>query len=232
MGLTACALPFHLYASTNLDEQGVALECSALPATPISHLGALQADERLHEYDIYLRGPPLASRVLPIRATRRVPLWLALDQVVDPHNLGAILRSAHYFGVDGVMLCERNSAPLSPAVSRASAGALEFMEIFSSKVLMTTLEDSRASGWQTLGATLGASAKELSATTASEIATKPTILVLGSEGTGLRPAVRRLCDMQVKISGAKVDGPEAVDSLNVSVAAGILINALISATAR
>ncbi|CAO3691989.1 unnamed protein product [Rhizopus stolonifer] len=69
----------------------------------------------------------------------RFPLWIALDEVQDPQNFGSILRSAHFFGVDGIIVCRKNSAPLSPAVSKVSSGAMEVMDIFSTKNLLTFL---------------------------------------------------------------------------------------------
>ncbi|KNA12979.1 hypothetical protein SOVF_120980 [Spinacia oleracea] len=175
-------------------------------------------------------------------------LWVALDEVTDPQNLGAIIRSSYFFGASGVVLCRKNSAPLSGVVSKASAGSLELMEIRSCKNMMQFLTSSSENGWRVLGGSVASRAVPLREISPGE----PTILVLGSEGTGLRPLVERSCTQLVKIPGNipvdisstgveddveadienKLSGEEfqsfmAVESLNVSVAAGVLLHHLI-----
>ncbi|KAF5187692.1 23S rRNA (guanosine-2'-O-)-methyltransferase RlmB [Thalictrum thalictroides] len=175
------------------------------------------------------------------------PLWVALDEVTDPQNLGAIIRSSYFFGAAGVVLCAKNSAPLSGVVSKASAGSLELMELRSCKNMMQFLSSSAENGWRVLGGSVSSRAVPL-----NEISPgAPTILVLGSEGKGLRPLVERSCTDLVRIPGNipvdvstvededenadKVNhslGEEfrsfmAVESLNVSVAAGVLLHHLV-----
>ncbi|KAG6535369.1 uncharacterized protein LOC122016449 [Zingiber officinale] len=171
------------------------------------------------------------------------PLWLALDEVTDPQNLGAIIRSAYFFGAEGVVLCAKNSAPLSGVVSKASAGSLELIELLSCKNMMQFLSSSAENGWRVLGGSVSSKAVSLSEV---EVGV-PTILVLGSEGSGLRPLVERSCTQLIRIPGSfpsdahhgtpEVDVEEkdqdcfgrdlksflAVESLNVSVAAGVLL---------
>ncbi|KAJ0030981.1 hypothetical protein Pint_13277 [Pistacia integerrima] len=166
-------------------------------------------------------------------------LWVALDEVTDPQNMGAIIRSAYFFGASGVVLCAKNSAPLSGVVSKASAGSLELMELRYCNNMMQFLISSAENGWRVLGGSVSPKAIAL-----NEIPPgPPTILVLGSEGTGLRPLVERSCTHLVKIPGnipvdvtAGVDDMAsdeqfrsfmAVESLNVSVAAGVLLHYLI-----
>lgn len=166
------------------------------------------------------------------------PLWLALDEVMDPQNLGAIIRSAYFFGASGVVLCAKNSAPLSGVVSKASAGSLELTELRSCKNMMQFLVSSAENGWRVLGGSVSSRAVGLTEVRTGE----PTVLVLGSEGTGLRPLVERSCTQLVKIpgnipvhlNGGLEDGESeefqsflAVESLNVSVAAGVLLHHLI-----
>ncbi|XP_041007247.1 uncharacterized protein LOC121251902 [Juglans microcarpa x Juglans regia] len=175
-------------------------------------------------------------------------LWVALDEVTDPQNLGAIIRSAYFFGASGVVLCAKNSAPLSGVVSKASAGALELMELRYCKNMMQFLVTSAENGWRVLGGSVSPRAVPLD----EILPGAPTILVLGSEGTGLRPLVERSCTHLIRIPGSiPVDvstsgvndletaetvsgcsGEEfrsflAVESLNVSVAAGVLLHHLI-----
>ncbi|CAK9172723.1 unnamed protein product [Ilex paraguariensis] len=181
----------------------------------------------------------------------KAPLWVALDEVTDPQNLGAIIRSAYFFGVSGVVLCAKNSAPLSGVVSKASAGSLELMELRSCKNMMQFLTSSAENGWRVLGGSVSTRAVPLNEVLPGE----PTILVLGSEGTGLRPLVERSCTQLIRIPGnipmdvtggqdEKVKTAEmdyscslqefqsfmAVESLNVSVAAGVLLHHLIGST--
>ena len=165
-------------------------------------------------------------------------LWLALDEVMDPQNLGAIIRSAYLFGASGVVLCAKNYAPLSGVVSKASAGSLELTELRSCKNMMQFLVSSAENGWRVIGGSVAPRAVGLNEVTTGE----PTILVLGSEGTGLRPLVERSCTQLVKIPGnipvhlstgledAETEGLQsflAVESLNVSVAAGVLLHHLV-----
>jgi 21S rRNA (GM2251-2'-O)-methyltransferase len=75
---------------------------------------------------------------------------LALDEVWDPQNFGALLRSSFFLKCDGVVTCAKNSAPLSPAVSKASAGAMELMTIYSVDNMMKFLDNSRENGWQVI----------------------------------------------------------------------------------
>jgi 21S rRNA (GM2251-2'-O)-methyltransferase len=175
-------------------------------------------------------------------------LWVALDEVTDPQNLGAIIRSAYFFGASGVVLCAKNSAPLTGVVSKASAGALELMELRYCKNMMQFLVTSAENGWRVLGGSVSPKAVPLD----EVLPGAPTVLVLGSEGTGLRPLVERSCTQLLRIPGnvpldfstggvndtetaetnSGCSGEEfrsflAVESLNVSVAAGVLLHHLI-----
>lgn len=171
------------------------------------------------------------------------PLWVALDEVTDPQNLGAIIRSAYFFGAAGIVLCAKNSAPLSGVVSKASAGSLELVELRSCKNMMQFLKSSAENGWRVIGGSVSSRAVPLR----EIVPGAPTILVLGSEGTGLRPLVERSCTQLVKIpgnipvdiivgededdhssSGQNFRSFMAVESLNVSVAAGVLLHHLIA----
>lgn len=138
-------------------------------------------------------------------------LWVALDEVTDPQNLGAIIRSAYFFGASGVVLCAKNSAPLSGVVSKASAGSLELMELRYCKNMMQFLTSSAENGWRVLGGSVAPKSIPLNEVSPGE----PTILVLGSEGTGLRPLVERSCTHLIRIPGnIRVDiGAENIDDV-------------------
>jgi 21S rRNA (GM2251-2'-O)-methyltransferase len=96
----------------------------------------MMVDNRPHQ-GLVLDASPLemvnTKELDPVRVEdgRKAPVWLALDEVMDPQNLGAIIRSAYYFSAEGVVLCAKNSAPLSGVVSKASAGSLELIELLS-----------------------------------------------------------------------------------------------------
>uniref|UniRef100_A0ACD5VJN9 Uncharacterized protein n=1 Tax=Avena sativa TaxID=4498 RepID=A0ACD5VJN9_AVESA len=158
-------------------------------------------DNRPHQ-GLVLDASPLemvtTKELDPVRVDGgKAPVWIALDEVMDPQNLGAIIRSAYFFGAEGVVLCAKNSAPLSGVVSKASAGSLELIELLSCRNMMQFLSSSAENGWRVLGGTVAPKAIPLSEVSTGE----PTILVLGSEGTGLRPLVERSCTHLVKIAG-------------------------------
>jgi 21S rRNA (GM2251-2'-O)-methyltransferase len=157
------------------------------------------------------------------QAQGRLPVWLALDEVVDPQNLGAVIRSAYCLGAAGVLACSKNCAPLSAVVSKASAGVLEALQLHSCNSLPRTLQDARDKGWRVLGAAAG----QGSASCRSVAVEQPTVLVVGSEGFGLRTNVRRACDQLVRVDMGIVRKGSVVDSLNVSVATGILLHQLL-----
>ena len=144
----------------------------------------------------------------------------------DPQNLGALLRSAIFLGVDGVLVSAKNSCPITPAVSKASAGAVEIVPVHAARNLPRTLDAAREAGWHVVGAALE---RSVAPETLEHAA--PTVLVLGSEGHGLRTTVLRACSSLVRIPRGPPSAPDAelVDSLNVSVAGGILLYTLLAA---
>ncbi len=143
-------------------------------------------------------------------------LIVALDQVTDPHNLGAIMRSCAAFGVAAVLVTEHRSAHVSPVVAKAAAGALETVPLVNvgnlAQALMKITDGMRM---QVVGLA-GEATEEISA-----VKPGPVCLVLGSEGEGLRRLTRERCDMLVKIPM-----PGEMESLNVSVAGGVSLYAL------
>lgn len=140
-------------------------------------------------------------------------LILALDQVQDPRNLGAACRSAEIAGAVGVVIPERRSAAITPAACKTSAGAIEHLEVARVTNLADWLGSARDAGYWVWGA-----AGEGGKAPWEVDLTGPTVLVLGSEGKGLRPRVRSACDGIITIPQA---GRTA--SLNVSTAATALM---------
>lgn len=148
-----------------------------------------------------------------IAAAPPPPLFLLLDGVEDPRNLGAILRTASCAGVSGVILPERRAAGITPAVEKVSAGASEHVAVARVTNLGRALERLKEAGcWL-----VGLDERGPQSLTSVDF-TDPLGLVLGGEGKGLREHVRAKCDFEVSIPTV---GP--ISSLNVSVAAGIVL---------
>ncbi|CAK7267947.1 hypothetical protein SEPCBS119000_002806 [Sporothrix epigloea] len=249
---------------------GYVLEASPLPLPPLTALGSLVTDgddasavasplylnkvsgfqvELGHQSreEIDVNG---TSTFVPVDATTKShhrPLVLLLDQVLDPGNLGAILRSACFLGVSAVAVSKHSSATLSSVALKASAGAAEAMALFSVETPATFLTQSRKAGWKVFTAVpppehTGSSTPNTQHRTRKQVldldgveATDPLqkdaiILVMGSEGEGLPRMIRREADVEVSI--ANRSGLNVVDSLNVSVAAGLLCASFLKGSTR
>ena len=144
------------------------------------------------------------------------PLWVVLDQVTDPRNLGAIARSAAAFGATALLVPERRSAPVTAAAWRTSAGALARLPVCQIGNVSQTLQVLQARGCFCVGLDAGSSdgLDEL-----SRLADGPVALVVGAEGRGLGSLVSKTCDVVVSIPMTA-----ATESLNASVAAGIALH--------
>ena len=141
------------------------------------------------------------------------PLILALDSIQDPHNLGAIIRTAVAAGVDGLVLPKDRSAPLSGTVVKISAGALPYLSICLTTNLVRMLQKLKEKDiW------ICSSLKDSGQTIYSADLSVPLCLVIGSEEKGIRPLVRKQCDLEVSIPMS-----ESIDSLNASVAAAVIL---------
>jgi len=182
-------------------------------------------ENRPHQGFVLRAAPLKFVRLDSLPVVEKFQCVLALDEVWDPQNFGALLRTSHFLGVDKVVVCAKNSAPLSPTVSKASSGALEIIEVSSTDNMMRFLDKSQENGWQVVGTSLGETSMELDAVPLL----RPTILVLGNEGHGVRTNILRRCTHLVKIAGMKSTGDSQVDSLNVSVTGGILLHHLLKA---
>ncbi|GMI01599.1 hypothetical protein TrVE_jg9813 [Triparma verrucosa] len=186
--------------SSNRPHQGFVLRCPELTVPPTQ------------PSDIFNEPKDLTSP----------KLWLALDSVLDPVNLGSIIRTSSFLSKDiSILTCLKNSAPLSPVVSSTSAGAMELVDLKVCNNMVHCLMDAKEKGWRILIADAKKSGGEYDERSVKEWEWDvPTVLVLGSEGDGVRSVVKRCCDGVVSVDG----GGEDVDSLNVSVSAGILIH--------
>ncbi|MCJ1415231.1 hypothetical protein MMC32_001562 [Xylographa parallela] len=241
--------------SAGRPHNGYILEASPLPKLPaasllpVSHTNAplaLALDHQSRE-DAAINGTD--SNIPYHSSFPRYPLLVFLDGILDPGNLGAILRSAHFLGVDAIALSARHSAPLTPIALKASAGSAESLPLISIRTPAAFVDASRAAGWKFYAAVAptdqaGTSAdspgaeKESTAppvphydlpTLAAHCPTRahPCVLMLGGEGEGLRWVLRRKADATISIGASWRAG--GVDSLNVSVAAALLCEAFLRA---
>ncbi len=158
-------------------------------------------------------GKPLKQIGLNDLLVEKPNLLLALDQIQDPQNLGSIIRTAAFMGVQGVIYTKHHSANLTAAAVKAAAGGVEWVPLVQITNLATAMERLKDKGFWIVGGDDGA----------EEIPdcvdfTYPTLLVIGSEGTGLRRLIREKCDHLVAIPQI---GP--ISSLNASVATGIFL---------
>jgi 23S rRNA (guanosine2251-2'-O)-methyltransferase len=169
--------------------QGVLLECQPLDEPDLATLAELAAAEG---------GGPL----------------VILDHVTDPHNAGAILRSAAAFGASGLVMTRRHSPPLNGTLAKAASGALEIIPVAVVQNLAKAMEDLKASGVTLIGLD-GTANSSLE----GETFKGPTALVMGAEGKGLRQLTAETCTRLVKVSTA-----DSLASLNVSNAAAIALH--------
>jgi len=170
-----------------------------------------------------LAGTPAHQGVVALGASQRyaelddvapsAQLLVVLDGVEDPHNLGAIVRTAHAAGAGGVIVPERRAVGLTDVVAKAAAGALEYLPVVRATNINRTLEQLKQLGYWIYG--LDERGTEAYDQTGYN---PPTALVFGGEGKGLHEQVRKHCDVLVRIP---MEGH--IPSLNVSVAAGIVL---------
>ena len=152
--------------------------------------------------------------VLALASQRgEAPLVLVLDSLEDPQNVGTLLRTAEATGVHGAIFPTRHQAPLTPAAVKASAGAVEHLQLAPVDDLAAALADLHSRGLRIVGAD-----GEAQLTAREADLRGPVAIVVGSEGKGLGPAVRKRCDLLVRIP---MHG--RIDSLNAAVAGSILL---------
>jgi 23S rRNA (guanosine2251-2'-O)-methyltransferase len=171
----------------------------------VSHQGVAAEIESLR--------PWTEDDLIAALATARAPIILALDGVQDPHNLGACLRTADACGVLALIVPRDRAAPLNATARKSASGAAETTPVVTVTNLARTLSLLKEAGLWIVGADADATQ-----TAAQVDLTGPRVLVMGAEGRGLRALTRRHCDWL-----ARLPSRGAVESLNVSVAAGMLL---------
>jgi 21S rRNA (GM2251-2'-O)-methyltransferase len=215
---------------------------SPLPKLPITSLGEIKTEDGRHGFEVFVDHQSREEAVvngndnfIPIlnNHSKRNPLVLLLDSIVDPGNLGGIIRTAAFLGVSAVAISTRNSATFTPVVLKASAGASENVTLFSVKKPSGFIVDSQANGWKVFAAVAPPSkdhqsvAEVMSTNSLMDpLSEAPCILMLGSEGEGLRWNLRSKADVDLYIPGS--GRSYNVDSLNVSVATGILCSSFLN----
>jgi 23S rRNA (guanosine2251-2'-O)-methyltransferase len=191
--------------------QRLGVRCETRPSETLEAL----APGLKHQGVIAITGDyPYAELDELLALARPAPLLVALDQISDPHNFGAIVRSCVAFGADGIITLRDRAAPVTPVVVRASAGATERARIARVTNLARTLGELQERGMQLVGL----DARGETRLHAVPYVDQGRVLVIGSEGGGLRRLTRESCDVL-----ARVDLATAFESLNASVAAGIAL---------
>lgn len=160
-------------------------------------------------YDYYIDLGEFLEKVAPLKKS----IVLILDEIQDPRNFGAIIRSAEVFGVHGIIIPERNSVRINETVVKTSTGAIEYVNIIQVTNISDTIERLKKLDYWIYGAE-GEGSNDYS----HEKFADKVALVLGSEGKGIRKKVKDNCDILIKIP---MYGK--INSLNVSVAGGILL---------
>ncbi|RPB23637.1 hypothetical protein L211DRAFT_786478 [Terfezia boudieri ATCC MYA-4762] len=232
--------------SDSRPHNGYVLDAERLHKVPLLALGKVSEDctefgvqiaQHTTNPDIRLRDQP---RTIKCRGQKRYPFVLMVDEILDPGNLGAMIRSAYYLGAEAVIISGRNSAPLSAVCHKASAGASEYIPIYEYTNSVTFLNGSKDNGWKFYAAVPPVAkgeqkVKDKMAKVLDEsqvgraLLEGPCCLILGQEGDGLRPWLAKQANYQVGIAKGDDTDP-MVDSLNVSVAAAILCNRFLNST--
>lgn len=164
----------------------------------------------ISEFDYYVDMIEFLEKVLK----KEKSIVVILDQIQDPRNFGAIIRSAECFGVDGIVIQDRNNVKVTETVVKSSTGAIEHVDIIKVTNISDTIDKFKKYGYTVYGAEADGEKYYY-----EEKYPNKLCLVLGSEGNGMRKKVREHCDKVVKIH---LKGE--INSLNVSVASGIILS--------
>jgi len=210
-------------ASDDMDKTGITGEIIALaeaqnvPVKPVNGtLFETLSEQRVNHQGVALEtdGYPYTDLDAILRAKTESPLLLILDHIQDPQNLGTLIRTAEAVGVDGLLLPDRRAAGVTPAVSNASAGAVEHLPVAQVTNLNRTIEQLKKKGVWVVGLDTGDDAISLD----KADLTGPLALVVGGEGSGLSRLTREKCDFIVQLPMVG-----QVESLNASVAGSIVL---------
>ncbi|KAL0942481.1 SpoU rRNA methylase [Colletotrichum truncatum] len=214
---------------------GIVLEASPLPQLPLTSLGAESSESNGYTVSVAHQSKEAADingaeGFIPCKPGLARPLVLLLNEILDPGNLGAILRTARFLGVSAVAITQRTSSTITSTVLKAAAGAAEELRLFTVEDPVSFLDASQKAGWASFAAvapTFGSRGETRQWTPdaiedSKPLNKEPCILVLGNEGSGLPHEIRRKATHEVTIP--RMLTTSSVDSLNVSVAAALLCN--------
>lgn len=190
-------------------DQGVALR--EVAAAQVDQVAPGQNNQGVVASIVERRLSDVHALLGQIRASASSPFLLALDQIQDPHNLGALLRTADAAGVQGVVVPARRSAPVSGVVAKTSAGAVSYLPIVEVTNLVRAIDEVRAAGVWAIGLEMSGAQSLFSVDL-----NQPVLLVVGGEADGLRRLTRERCDLLVHLP---MRG--SIESLNASVAGSV-----------
>jgi 21S rRNA (GM2251-2'-O)-methyltransferase len=230
---------------------GYVLEASPVPKLPVTALE--KVDGPAERFDVQLSHQSVEELAInstfnihgslatlqSVGRTQRYPFILMLDRIRDPGNLGSIIRSAYFLGVDAVVMIEHGTAPIGPVALKSSASAAEYLPLLMVKNEHAFMRQSQENGWKFFAATSpdsrsvsGSEPKALELSTMnSALQEGPCVLLLGNEGEGIRPQLQRIVNGTVGVESAR--GPtQGLDSLNVGVAAALLMQEFLQGSKR
>ena len=214
---------------------GYILEATPIPKLPVTALEVVDGGTSTFAVQVPSQSPEDAKangwfevesgEALISRVNKSAyPLIVMLDRIVDPGNLGAIIRACYCLGADAVAIIDHGTAPIGPVAVKASAGAAEHLPVLLVKKEIDFLKLSKANGWKVFAGMMDVRGKpQADIATETVLANHPSILIVGNEGSGVRPVLQRLADVQLTIPNARAE-EDVVDSLNVSVATAILVH--------
>lgn len=211
---------------------GVVLETRKLELPELISMGDINKNTNTYELQIW--NPVLNTKTTISKPLARNnskssnPVGIYLDEITDPQNVGAIIRTAFFLGADFIVTPAHNSARLGPVTSKASAGALDLMDIYQVHNGLKFMRQVKQTDWTIITTDVQEGSKMLDPNELSNVLSQaPVLLVLGSEGSGVRTNLKTLSDFFVNLEKNRVGKDNIVDSLNVSTATSILLSKLL-----
>ncbi|CAN8106386.1 unnamed protein product [Discula destructiva] len=224
--------------SSSRPHNGYVLEASPLPLLPVRALGEVSEEQSWPGFKVergYQSAEDAAingtSDFIVTEPSTHKPFVLLLNEILDPQNLGAIIRTASFMGVSAIATSKSGSAPVTPVVLKTSSGAAETMTMLTVDTPVDFVNQSKSNGWRVYAAVPPKpepgrrQVDVLQVEKSDPLSTEPCILVLGSEGEGLSRQLRRCAHSEVSIPN--MSGSNIVDSLNVGVATGLLCSSFV-----
>lgn len=211
---------------------GVALQTRKLELPTLASFGGVNAEQGLYDVniwnDVFSSQVKVSKPVIRKEEGPKYPLALYLDEITDPQNVGAIIRTAYFLGVDFIVTPSHNTARLGPVTAKAAAGALDLMDLYQVENGLKFIRSVKESSWSIISTDVKPSPRSIDQSQLSGILqNSPVLLVLGSEGSGVRTNIKNLSDYFIGLDKNRTDKDVIVDSINVSAAASVLIAKLL-----